>query len=122
MSDRTLIWYISTPIEVGTQQKETYELDQDYTPKRLWCHLDGAPSGADLVLDVNYQETPSATLTTIFTTPNPGIQKGSQVGERDYFVDPRILKRGGLITLDLDQIGSGEGGKNLTVQLELDKT
>tara|TARA_Y100000310_G_scaffold285365_1_gene308776 strand:- start:803 stop:1081 length:279 start_codon:yes stop_codon:yes gene_type:complete len=78
-----------------------------------------APTGDELVIDINYQETPTSTPTSIFTAQNPGVQRGSQVGERDYFADPRVLKRGGYITLDIDQIGSGEGGKSLTVQLEL---
>ena len=58
---------------------------------------------------------------SIFSAIKPGIQRGSLVGERDYFADPRLLKKGSIITLDLDQIGAGEGGKNLTVQLELER-
>jgi hypothetical protein len=120
MADRVLTWYVETPLEAGASVRETYELDADYVPKRIWLHVETAPIGANIVVDVNYDFEGSAS--SIFTTPNPGIQVGSRFGERDYFVNPRILKRNALITLDIDQIGSGEGGKSLTVQLELEKT
>ena len=42
MADRVLSWYVPTPIEVGAAVQETYELDTDYTPLRLWCHVDRA--------------------------------------------------------------------------------
>lgn len=118
---RVLTWYIDHLI-VGTQIHETYELEGDSTPVRFWCHVDRAPLGANINLDINYQELPDSTPVTIFTGQfSPGIQVGSTVGERDYFTNSiKSYRKHGLISLDIDQVGSTEGGKRLTVQLELE--
>ena len=119
MADRVLTWYVPTPIEVGESVRETYELDDDYVPIRVWLHAGRAPTGTNIVIDINAEY--EGTKASIFTAPRPGVQTGSQFGERDYFKDPRLLKKGAYITLDIDQIGSAEGGKALTIQLELDR-
>ncbi len=47
------------------------------------------------------------------------IQYKSEVGERDYFADTALFQ-GELVRLNIDQVGAGERGENLTVQLELE--
>lgn len=118
MADRVLTWFVPTPIEVGEDQRGTYILDQDYTPIRVHCHVTSTATGADIVIDINHDY--EGVKASVFTTPNPGIEVSSQVGERNYFVEPLILKKDALITFDIDQIGSSEGGKALTVSLELE--
>ena len=69
-ADRILVWHVPTPIEVGTGVREVYELDNDYRPVRVWMHLDGAPTLANLVIDIIQQDTPTASAVTIFTSPS----------------------------------------------------
>ena len=115
MADRVLTWFLKTPIEVGDEQRETYQLDADYTAGRVWLHVSRAPTQSNIVIDI------TADGTSLFTSPLPGIQRKSEVGERNYFSDV-VLKAEMLVRLNIDQIGAGEGGANLTVQLELEKT
>ncbi len=119
MADKILTWYFDQA-EVGDAQGPTYEMDAEYRPCRIWLHVDSAPIGSNLIIDIDV--TFENVTTSIFTTPLPGLQAGSRFGERDYFADPRILPKGSIVTFNIDQTGSGEAGKPLSVQLELEKT
>lgn len=120
MADRVLTWFVPMPIEVGVTQRGAYVLDQDYVPVRVHLHAARAATVTDIVIDINNDF--EGVTASIFTTPNPGIEVNSQVGERNYFVEPRIMKQNSVVTFDIDQIGSGEGGGPLTVSLELEYT
>ena len=115
MAKRFLTWHLSTPLQVGASQREAYEVEENYRPVRVWMRVSRTPSPGNVVIDINDDDV------SIFTSPKPGIQTKSLLGERDYFVEPRLIEKKSVITLDVDQIGAGEGGENLTVQLELEQ-
>lgn len=119
MSDKVLTWHFEQ-VQVGDAQGPTYEMDVEYRPCRIWLHVGRQPIGSNLIIDIDY--TFEGVTTSIFTTPLPGIQEKSQFGERDYFADPRSIPKGALVTFNIDQTGSGEAGKPLSVQLELEQT
>jgi hypothetical protein len=118
MADRVLHWFIGGHVGPGDGQGSTFELDDDYTPLRIALASETPVRTANLEVDIDY--TFEGVTSSIFTTPLPGIQKDSSVGERDYFVEPRLLKRGGLVKFNVDTMG-GDGGRNLNVHLELER-
>ena len=128
MADRILVWYFPDGLAPGDNQGPTYELDADYAPVRFWVKARTSFVRASvpaflvvatdvLSLDIDYEY--EGTTTSIFTTPLPGLQNGSIVGERDYFADPRLMKQGGLVKFNVDEVGPNGSGTGFTVQLEL---
>ena len=114
---RYLTWHIKGSLieEAGRSQvRETYVLDQDYLPVEITLYIKTAPTLSDLVIDINDDEV------SIFTQ-NPRLSAGQkQTDTRSFSPNgaQRILS-GSFITLDIDSVGSGEAGRDLTVILTL---
>jgi hypothetical protein len=74
-----------------------------------------APSGADIVTDVNKNGV------TIFTTQanRPRVLAGSNTSGKIINMDVVSLGDGEYLTVDVDQVGSGVAGADLTVQIWL---
>jgi len=77
-----------------------------------------APTGASLIVDVNYHATDPTAMTTIFVTQTnrPTIADGAHTGDSGT---PNItsLAEGGWIGISIDQVGSIEPGADITVEL-----
>lgn len=76
-----------------------------------------APTGAALIVDVNKNGT------TVFTTQanRPQIAAGTNTDLADA-IDVTSLALGDFLTVDVDQIGSGTAGANLTVTIVLQRS
>ena len=110
---KVLTWYVPTPLEAGTNQRETYRLDGDYLPVRAWVHLREAPTGTGkLVVDINVDGVSAFSV-------QPTLLRHDTDTEETAFSGVQFSKDA-LITLDIDELPDGEKGKDMTVGLELE--
>ncbi len=81
------------------------------------CYCKTAPAGSDIIVDINKAGT------TIFTTQGnrPTIPDGNNLGAKSVTPDVTSLAEGDILTLDIDQIGSGTAGEDLTVEARCKK-
>jgi hypothetical protein len=77
-----------------------------------------APTGANLIVDVNYHASAAASATTIFTTQGnrPEIAAAAYTDDSGT-PDVTSLAAGGVIGISIDQIGSTVAGADLMVTL-----
>jgi hypothetical protein len=74
------------------------------------CVVESAPTGADLILDVNKNGT------TLFTTQgNRPTIAATETSDVSAAPDVTAIAQGDVISIDVDQIGSSDPGENLTV-------
>ncbi len=110
---RTLTWHVPNGLSVGAGQRETYRLDGDYNPVRVWVHLKTAPTGSsELILDINVDGE------SIFVL-RPMVQNNKDT-DFDTFNNVQFGKDS-LVSLDIDQVGSKEPGADMTVGIELEE-
>lgn len=109
---KMLYWYIGGTVATGTEQALTYHLDGAYTAVVVWLHVKTAPTGADLIVDINEAGT------TLFST-KPRIAAGATTGGGSAVFSDTALADNAEITMDIDQIGSTVAGADLTICLEL---
>lgn len=78
-----------------------------------------APTGADLVLDVNVAGT---SVFAVDPTDHVSVAATEQSGDAAPTAAADVIDfvRGDLITIDIDQIGSTVAGSDLTVCIEMD--
>ena len=108
---RYFTWHVDS-LRVGTSQQETYRLDGDYNPVRAWVHVEGSPTGAELMVDINVDGV------SIFAY-RPRLQDGTDTDETVF--STAQMNKDSLISMDIDQIGSKEPGRAMTVGLELEE-
>jgi hypothetical protein len=99
----------------GTQR---LPIDGTYTVVGTRLMVGIAPTGANLVVDVNKNGT------TIYTTQGnrPTVTAGSNAGGPGATPDITSLAAGDYLTVDIDQIGSTVAGSDLTVSVIVSKT
>ena len=106
---RTLTWFLET-VGPGANQAETYRLDGDYTPVRVWAHMTRAPS-KEVIIDINANGESIFSYRLRFDD-----EKDADTAD---FASVQLSKDS-LITLDVDDHGGGSGGA-MTVGLEMDE-
>lgn len=79
----------------------------------LYVYLGTAPTGANAIVDINKNGT------TIFTTQANRPTVAAAANEGAIAAEPEVksFAAGDVITIDVDQIGSGTPGANLTFEL-----
>jgi len=107
---RTYHWFISGTVSTGTEQGPTYRMKRATTVEDIELHIKTAPTGAALIVDINEGGT------TLFST-NPEIDDGGTVEDDNHVFSDTALAAGAELTLDIDQVGSGEAGVDLTILL-----
>ena len=116
---RILRWHIvgvlsETGVVDTDVQGSAYRLDRNYRPVDTWGRVKSVPTGdTGIQIDINDDGT------SIYTT-NPVIPSGSQEITSNAFSTQALLKDS-VITLDVDQVGSGYPGKDLVVELYLEE-
>lgn len=85
------------------------DVPYDYHVSRVDCRVGTAPTGDDIIVDINYNGS------TIFSAQGnrPTISAGATSGSSGT-PDTTLLAAGGAIDPDIDQVGSTEAGKDLT--------
>ena len=111
---RTLVWYYDGDVATGTQFGMTYIPEQALTVNDIKLHVETAPVGASLIVDINEAGT------TIFST-NPEIDAAATREDDNHAISDATIAAGAEVTLDIDQIGSSTAGASLTVILECEQ-
>jgi len=111
---RTLVWYYDGDIATGTQFGATYIPEQALTVNDIKLHIETAPVGASLIVDINEAGT------TLFST-RPEIDATETREDDNHAFDDTAIAAGAEITLDIDQVGSDTPGASLTVILECEQ-
>lgn len=101
-------------IATGTQ---LLPVDGTYTIVGTRLTAGTAPAGAAIIVDVNKNGT------TIYTTQanRPTIAAGTQTGGPGSAPDVTALSAGDYLSVDIDQVGSGTAGSDLTVSVIVSK-
>ena len=115
---RTINWFISGAVAASTEQQGRFYLPVGGTITYSRIHAKTAPAGSALIVDINKNGT-SIWATT--TGKRLQIADAASTGTQDFF-DTNTVARGDYITLDVDQVGSGTAGSNVTVTLEIEET
>lgn len=99
----------------GTQR---LPIDGTYTIVGTRLMVGTAPTGANLIVDVNKNGT------TIYTTQGnrPTVVAGANAGGPGATPDVTTLAAGDYLTVDIDQVGSTVAGSDLTVSVIVTKT
>ncbi len=118
---RVLHWHIDGVLsESGVEDTDVhgnaFQMERNYRTVNTWGRVKSVATGATgIQFDINVDGV------SIFTTP-PTIPSGSQEITSNAFIsDGLTLLEGSVITLDVDQVGSGYPGKDLVVELYLEE-
>jgi len=96
---------------VGSGVSRIYNLTgADLTISKVHAALNSAPAGSSAIFDVHKEGT------TIFTTQanRPAVAAGANTGETTT-IDVATWPNGSYLTADIDQIGSGTAGSDLSL-------
>lgn len=105
-------WYIDGTVSTGTAQGPRHPLTEDGVAEDVILHVDTSPTGQSLIVDINYNGT------TIFST-RPEIDAGGSDEDDNHVFSVTSFSAGGYLTCDVDQVGSGAAGADLTVTLKV---
>ena len=112
---RSLTWFREGQVVEGTNQGASYRLDADYEFVGVYLNAKTAPTGRNLVVDINMDGS------TLFDTLKPSLAIN---GTSDIYESPlntlTVLPKDSVITMDVDYAGNEESGRDLTVQLDLE--
>jgi hypothetical protein len=99
----------------GTQR---LPIEASYTIVGTRVMVGTAPTGASILVDVNKNGT------TVYTTQGnrPTVAAGANAGGPGATPDVTSLVAGDYLTIDVDQVGSGVAGSDLTVTIVVTKT
>lgn len=111
---KTLILEVAGDLAVGTT-KAFVPIPFDMEITKVKAHVLTAPTGADLIIDINVNGT------SIYTTQanRPTIASGNTFVEADL-PDSLSISENDMVTIDIDQVGSTIAGSNLAVVITCD--
>ena len=111
--ETALVFFIPSTLVVSTNSSQIdLYAPRAFTIANVHIASDTAPTGASIIVDVNLNGT------SIFTTQanRPTITAGNNSGTSGT-PDVTAVAKNDIITIDIDQIGSTEAGKDLVVQI-----
>lgn len=114
----SLTSFFKTGVLTTTTGTQRLPIDGTYTIVGTRLMVGTAPTGADIIVDVNKNGT------TIYTTQGnrPTIAASANAGGPGTAPDVTSLVAGDYLTVDVDQIGSSVAGSDLTVSVIVTKT
>ena len=111
LTTRSLAFYIDDVLEVGTDLMSIIA-PLGLTITGIRANVTAAPTGADLIIDINKNGT------TLYTTQgNRPTILATETSETATLPDITSISLGDIISVDIDQIGSTVAGENLSVLL-----
>lgn len=105
---------VAGPLIVQTNAGLPIFFPENATIQKISAYVRTAPTGADIIIDVNLNGT------TIFTTQanRPTIPDGTNV-DASAIPDVTSITAGDVLEIDVDQIGSGTAGEDLVVVIQI---
>jgi hypothetical protein len=105
------VFVVSGTLTTGANQCAYFLAPLHCRVDEVFCHAATAPSGADIIIDVNYDGT------SMFATPayQPMVSDSLNDGVTSLVDGGSSINKDAVITVDVDQIGSGTAGSDLTV-------
>lgn len=112
----TLVYCVAGDLTVANDVAPSLSPWSDVTIREVMLLVKTAPTGSSIIVDVNVGGT------TVFTDQDnrPVIAVGETTGV-SYTIDAPSLSKDGIITVDVDQIGSSTAGADLTVQVRVEQ-
>lgn len=118
MADRQLRWFVPGRLsEFGDAPSEVqgvHVLDDDYEPGDTFLHQRLASTGRNLIIDINDDGV------SIFDN-QPALPSGLKQHVHST-VNRVAMRKGSVISLDIDQVSATAAGEDLTVILDIHKT
>lgn len=109
---KMLVWLVPGEVTVADEQGPTFHMDAAYTAVAVHLHVKAAPTGADLIIDIEEGGV------TLFSTL-PKIAASAETGGGSAVMDNTSIANNAEVRFNIDQIGSGDPGEDLTVTLEM---
>tara|TARA_Y100000310_G_C19983254_1_gene490765 strand:+ start:79 stop:459 length:381 start_codon:yes stop_codon:yes gene_type:complete len=107
-----IVYTVSGALEVGTDLAFPFQPSGEFTITEVFIICKAAPTGAAIIVDVNLNGV------TIFTDQanRPTIADGALTGTSGT---PDVIKlaKNDSLTIDVDQVGSGDTGEDMTIQI-----
>lgn len=122
---RYLSWFLEGHLGPGTPQRETYRLEQPYSPVSCSLHARSAATNImpDAVTGIHDDWTEVDILAdgvSILEGNFLILTKGVTQDFQNGFLPGLELNADALITIDVRQLASGESGTDVTVELVLE--
>lgn len=112
--EETYVFHLSGAVSAATNIAESIRVQRRCHVRKVYVDVKTAPTNASMIIDVNDDgSTISTTKTTISATETSG--------SNETFTSPTI-DAGSLLTVDADQVGSSEAGRDLTVCVVVERT
>lgn len=111
----TFVLAIGTPATTGTNKTNQIIITRSCTIQKAYISAKTGPTGAALIVDINKNGT------SIWNTTQANrlqIAAAATYGTQTSF-DTTSLAEGDLLTIDIDQIGSGTAGQDITVVIKV---
>lgn len=106
-----MMWYFDGTQAVATGKGPQITMPFGLTLTSISLNAKGAPTGADLIYDINVNGT------TIFST-RPQIDAGATTGGGSAVFSTVNVPANSTLTIDIDQVGSTFAGSGVTVMLK----
>lgn len=111
--NRAFVWYVSGTLTTGTNFGPRYPAPQALTIVRCWARVRTAPTGANIIIDLNINGT------TIWSTQANRLNiAATATNNSTTTFNTTALVAGDYLDLDIDQVGSTVAGVDLTIVLE----
>lgn len=109
----TLVFTYPDALVVGASVSSLLVATRDMTITKAYANVKTAPTGQAIVIDINKNGT------TIWSTQANRVQiaAAASSGTQTSF-NTTSLAEGDVLTMDIDQVGSGTAGADLTVSLK----
>lgn len=105
-----MVWFIGGTLAAGAGQGADVTMPFGMTVSSVSLRVKTAPTGQALIVDINENGS------TLFST-RPQIDAASTTGGGSASFSDTTLAPGSVITVDIDQIGSGTAGADITIML-----
>jgi len=109
---KTIVWFKPGDAETGTDISAYIRVPFNGRIIRAYARAKTAPAGSDFIIDINKNGT------TLWAANKLTIADGANIGSKNTF-DDTLVSVDDYFTLDIDQIGSGTAGADLTIFLEI---
>jgi hypothetical protein len=113
-STTTVMWASNGSVTVGTDVASTFIVPFSATLIKAYAYAGTAPTGANLIVDINKNGTTIWTTQANRLTINAGDSSASQTA-----FDVTSLTEFDRLSLDIDQVGSIIPGSDLTITLKV---